>query len=242
MRGYHNIKNKKLRNYKISLAKKGKPLSEEHKRKISLAHIGKIPWDKGLKRPEISGILNPSKRPEVRKKISEHHKLNPPMGMLNKHHSEESKRKIGIANSKKLKGRHVSLKTEFTSERLKKMWNDEKYKENTIKSILKGLFKRPTSFEQKIIDLCKESNLPFKYVGNGQVIIGYKNPDFIETNGKKLLIETYAKWCHPQNYEEQRSKIFAKFGYKTLFLNEDDLYINNWEFHCLNKIKVFMSE
>ena len=53
---------------------KGKKLSEEHKQKIS----GKVPWNKGLTKKDnpdkitygVSGKDNPTKRPEVRKKIS----------------------------------------------------------------------------------------------------------------------------------------------------------------------------
>ena len=34
---------------KIGLAKKGKPISEEHRKKLSLANKGQIPWNKGKK-------------------------------------------------------------------------------------------------------------------------------------------------------------------------------------------------
>ncbi len=59
---------------KISLAKIGKPshnkgkrMSEESRKKMSLARLGKSPWNKGLKRPEMSGEKHPmfgKKRPE----------------------------------------------------------------------------------------------------------------------------------------------------------------------------------
>ena len=64
-------------------------------------------------------------------------------------------------------------------------WNTSK--ESLMKAILKGLIKRPTSWEKIIIDLCEKYNLPFRYVGNGQVIINYGNPDFICTNGQKKI-------------------------------------------------------
>ena len=34
---------------------KGQKFSEEHKKKLSLAHIGQITWNKGLKLPQFSG-------------------------------------------------------------------------------------------------------------------------------------------------------------------------------------------
>lgn len=107
-----------------------------------------------------------------------------------------------------------------------------------LKRILKNL---PTSFEKKIIDLCEKYNLPFRYIGNGEVIIGFRNPDFIECNGKKLIIETYCSFYHPEDYEEKRGKLFAKYGYRTLFLNENDLCDDSWESICLNKIKNFLN-
>lgn len=119
-------------------------------------------------------------------------------------------------------------------------WQDPEYRKKQIKAILKGLRKRPTSFEKQIINLCKEHNLPFKYVGNGKLIICCKNPDFVEINEKKLLIETYYKYWHPKDYEEQRYKIFNKYGYKTLFLSDNDLINNNWKQICLKKIQEFI--
>jgi len=66
---------------KISLAHRGKKLTEEHKRKISETRIRlKIPSSTlGTKRPYAIGINNPSSRPEIRKKIAESKKgeLNP---------------------------------------------------------------------------------------------------------------------------------------------------------------------
>ena len=111
---------------------------------------------------------------------------------------------------------------------------------NFIKLRMKGLIKRPTSFEKKIIDLIKNYNLPFKYVGNGDFIIESKNPDFIDTNGKKQVIETYYSYFKHTDYEKNRYDIFRKYGYSTLFLTEKDLKDFNWESICLNKINNFM--
>lgn len=44
--------------------------TEEHKRKISEARKGKIPWNKGIRYKQIEGKNNPAKKLEVRKKIS----------------------------------------------------------------------------------------------------------------------------------------------------------------------------
>ena len=43
-----------------------------------------------------------------------------------------------------------------------------------------------------------------------------------------------------ENYEKQRTKKFSKFGFKTLFLNNKDIMIDDWEKNCLNKINFFL--
>jgi len=125
----------------------------------------------------------------------------------------------------------------------KKIWEDPILAEELRTSILKGNLKRPTSHEQRIIDLINEHDLQYKYVGNGEVWIGNKNPDFIEINGKKLLIEVYNSYFKGstkescKQYEKERYQHFAKYGYKTIFLNEFDLFRPDWGEHCLEKLK-----
>jgi len=69
----------------MSESHKGKPLSEEHKQKISETLKGSIPWNRSI---------SPSE--ETKRKISK--------SLKGKHHSEESKRKM----SKSLKGKPFS--------------------------------------------------------------------------------------------------------------------------------------
>jgi hypothetical protein len=120
------------------------------------------------------------------------------------------------------------------------MKENKEFLEFRIVQNLKGLMKRPTSFEQKIIDLIEERNYPFKYVGDGKLIICYKNPDFVNSNGEKLLIETYFSKWHIKNYEENRSKLFGRYGFRVLFLNEQDLERKNWKEICSKKIDNFL--
>lgn len=57
----------------MAKAKIGRKLSEEHKRKIALAGIGRIQSPESRRKTALAkmGDLNPSKRPEVRAKMSE---------------------------------------------------------------------------------------------------------------------------------------------------------------------------
>lgn len=184
----------------------GHNMVEETKRKIS--NTLKEKFRKGEKIVWTQG-----------KQLSERHKKNISLGRRGKYHSKKTKKLMSIlaqGKNNSFYGKH--------------------HTEESIKKMLKGLMKRPTSFERKIIDLCSKNNLPFKYVGNGEVLIGYKNPDFIETNGRKLLIEVYNNFHHQNDYENKRREHFKKYGYDTIFIGEEEVLADNWEEICLNKI------
>jgi len=65
----------------------------------------------------------------------------------------------------------------------------------------------------------------WKYIGDGQVWIGGKNPDFININGYKLLIEAYTPYFKNKdygsvdNYIQQRYSHFKSYGFTTIFVN-----------------------
>jgi len=164
--------------------------------------------------------------------------LFPTRGMKNKKHSKKFKKKSSASHISFCKNHPEVCRAH--AETMKNLWKKEEWREKQIKLILKGLIKRPTSFEQKIIDLCKEYNLPFKYTGNGEIIINYVNPDFVYTGERKMIIETYFSLWHPKNYRLVRRKRLGRCGYKTLFLDEDDLCCKNWKNICLRKINKFL--
>ena len=61
------------------------------------------------------------------------------------------------------------------------------------------------------------------YVGDGKVWIARRNPDFIHTT-KKIIIEYDSKYYHRNKQRDiERNKNYAKYGFKTISLNEDDL-------------------
>ena len=68
---------------------------------------------------------------------------------------------------------------------------------------------------EEMIKNINRNNLPYKYVGDGSFIIGYKNPDFINTNGEKKLIEVGNEYHHQDNYISKRRKHFAKYGWES---------------------------
>jgi len=120
-------------------------------------------------------------------------------------------------------------------------WADPEKKAEWIKNNLKANRIRPTSIEQTIIDVCQEYSLPYKYVGNGEVIIEGKNPDFICTNGCKTILECYGRYWHQPEDEPERKEYFLKFGYKTLILWDYEIDKSSHE-ELRDKINNFTEE
>ena len=118
-----------------------------------------------------------------------------------------NKGKTGIYSKETLKKMSIGMKIR---------WEDKSYRERIIKASLKGMLKRPTSLEQQMIAIIKKYNLPYKYTGNGSFLVGYKNPDFVNINGEKKLIEVGNTYHHDKNYARNRSNFFKQYGWKTV--------------------------
>ena len=106
---------------------------------------------------------------------------NPPF--KGKHQTEEVKAllaKYSIEQWKNPKYR------ENRKEWLRRQWKDPEYKNKQVKLIMKGWRIRPNKPEKLLIKLL-DNILPkeYKYVGDGQLIIGGRCPDYVNINGKK---------------------------------------------------------
>ncbi len=237
---------------KISLSKKGlipwnkgikgKSLSEEHKKKISetqktISHSGHFkkgnePWNKGktgylskealekISKSQIGNKNNFGKKrtEEFKKKMSEYGKANPPF--KGKKHTEEVKEKM----SKIMKGKNTSVSTQFKK--------GHKPSKDMIKKMLRR--NKKSSLEIKFERIIKKYNLPYKFVGNGEVIIGNKCPDFINVNGLKIAIEIYCKKHKElfknttiQEWINERKEIFNNYGWDLLFFDENQINEKN---------------
>lgn len=97
-----------------------------------------------------------------------------------------------------------------------------------IRKRLKGLCKRPTRPEKALQDLINEHNLPYRYVGDGQVLVGSLNPDFVNINGQKKAIEVFGDYWHrlgdsPLKEEHYRRSVFAGYGWEMLVIWESEV-------------------
>ena len=229
-------------------------LSEEHKRKL---FEGRAKWVKAHPEEARMSIANNLKKymethPDFYKKRSKmmskrmSGKNHP---MFGRKHSAETRAKLSKATTS-----YMEKHPEFVKEKVRQMVAGNPPGHHS--RVLKELYKNPewhdrvlspqmhsrkmSSYEQRVLGLIKKYNLPYKFVGNGEVWIGQKNPDFINTNGEKKIIEVYSEYhvgfWKDKDYESERSKLFAKYGFQTIFLTEKDLFVRNWAKKCLNKI------
>ena len=101
---------------------------------------------------------------------------------------------------------------------------------------LKAAIKKPNRQERKLEAILEEwFPSEWKFVGDGEVILGKLNPDFINCNGKKQIIELFGCWYHGcplhhpnnevswQNTEIGKKVIYSRYGFKTLVIWEHEL-------------------
>ena len=99
---------------------------------------------------------------------------------------------------------------------------------------LKALMKKPTKPELRVLKIIEDYDFPFKYVGDGEKIIGGYNPDFVATDGSKKVIEVFGRAFHDPEVSflkeipfhatfEGRKVVMRQCGYDCLILWDDEL-------------------
>jgi G:T-mismatch repair DNA endonuclease (very short patch repair protein) len=154
------------------------------------------------------GDLNPMKRPDIAKKVS-----------------DTSKRRIASGEI-------------VTHLQKKKKEGDDKFWSKFIKSSAIARTIKPSSIEKTLTAIIDKIAPAFKYNGNFSIMIGRKNPDWIDTKNKKI-IELFGCYTHgcdihfpaskhrkfQSNTYAEMDKVnyFASYGYKTLIIWEHEL-------------------
>ncbi len=233
-----------------------KKISETKKSKFKEGLL--IPWNKGKKLPPFSqewknNLSKALKGHKSSKKVSEavifRNKTNNPMWdkeVIKK--AVENRNYVDIARKTTLTKRKNGVFLEY-SERMKKnnpMRNpiiNAKVNKNPgyMKKRISALIKKPNNKEKILIELINKNKLPYEYVGDGKLIIGSKNPDFINKKEKKI-IELFGNYWHTKRVrtyeetEEGRIKFFKKYNFDTLIIWEKELENINL---VLEKIKTF---
>lgn len=197
--------------------KNGKKLSEETKKLIGSYHKGKVISDE--QKAFLSKLHKGRKNSEEHnKKIGDSHRGSKRSVEARKRMSEAQKRinSTGIRQDLKInKKRSITM--------LDKFKNDETYLDNWIASCKL----KPNKLELLFNDLLQEM-FPneWKYVGDFQFFLGGKNPDFMNVNGKKKLIELFGDYWHQGEDPKDRINHFKQYGFDTLVLWESEIKNN----------------
>jgi G:T-mismatch repair DNA endonuclease (very short patch repair protein) len=194
----------------MQIGKKRDPYSLAHRRAISLALTGKkgkIPWNKGLKNSQVpwnKGI----KCPQISKSKIGH--------AVSEETLEKLKKSRALFGSRPPwnKGKNY---TPEQIEKYKARWRDPEYKDRILKQMTRKAGKRPNNLEVRF-DKFLQSNFPnqWKYVGNGEVWLGGKCPDWINVDGEKKVIELFGTFWHKPEDEKVRTEHFKQFGFDTI--------------------------
>lgn len=169
------------------------------------------------------------KSEEHRRKLSEAllGEKNPNYG---KHFSETRRKRMSEARIKLWANPVFREKmSKINGETMKRLFSDP----NHVKKMQKATAKRPTRPEKVHIEIIKKHLLPIKYTGNGGFIIGKRCPDFIVTNGKKIVIEIFGSAFHSPLFSffkmtyartyDTTVKYYKKRGYKCIIFWDRDL-------------------
>lgn len=151
----------------------------------------------------------------------------------------------------RFKGRNVSswIKQAHQTLILNKTSSFVKLNKNPTfqKKRMNALAQKPTKPERVFMEIIERNNLPFQYVGNGAIVIGTLNPDFI-SNDKNKIIEIFGRVYHdPEvsffalDWKRQafgRLASYAQFGYDCLILWDDEL---DEQEVVVNKVRSFLN-
>lgn len=214
---------------KLSKARRGKKPTlgmrhtKEQKQKISEALTGRKVSEetrKKMAKAQEGKCLSE----EHKQKLSEAHK-GQISWMKGKHHSEETKEKISKAKKNP---------SEETRAKLRDARKHQKIPTHHTKPEL--------IYEE----ICKKDHLPFRYTGDGSFWIGNINPDFVETNGKKIVVEIFGDYWHSPllNWKLKekgtlayRKRILKEYGWKLIVFWETDLKREDAELFVLRELK-----
>lgn len=140
----------------------------------------------------------------------------------------EVKRQQALRNLPKLmasdKNYDSPIRNKKISDSKKEQWKNIEWKEAVLKKVFASNEVKPNKLElsfQTFLD--KQFPGEWKYVGDGQIWIAGKCPDFWNMNGRKAVIELFGTYWHKPEDEEIRKAHFGKYGYETIIVWDHEL-------------------
>ena len=145
-------------------------------------------------------------------------------------------------------GKYTKDRNLKISQTMKNMLVSREAKERQLQHLLPYLNIKPNKVENHFRRICQNHQLPYKYVGDGQVVIGSLMPDFICTNGAKAVIEIFGdywhssrnKWLKLRQTEKERKAIYKSLGFACLVIWEGNL--KTQEMEIVRKVRRFTDE
>lgn len=176
---------------------------------------GYNPWNKGKKMPK-----------RIKDKISNTMKKKLPQYSFKKGNIPWNKGRKGYSifpNGRKFTEKHIKNLSDSHKGKISPLKGRKRPKEVIIKCLKRN---PKSSLEIKFEDIIKQLGLPYKFVGNGEVIVARKCPDFVNSNGEKIAVEVYYR-KHKELFRNglevwkaERTKIFNENGWKIIFFDE----------------------
>ena len=199
--------------------------SEETKKKLSELH--KRLYAEGRWKPGGPRGKKVTRRPHSREAKEKMRRAK--LGKSGYKHSPEAiekmrKSKLGKPRSEetkdKLRMSHLGMKHPGTSVKVKALWQDPEYVSKQMRSRHVMPNRLEIEFYSLLDNLYPEE---WKYVGDGQLIIGGKCPDFANINGKKALIEVFGSYWHNGENPQETIGHYSEYGFQCLVIWEHEL-------------------
>jgi len=224
LNGHRNSAHNTAANKKVSESKKGTHLSEETKRKIGEAS-SKVPRTEEW-RARISYALSKNGLDRHRKYQPDSQKMKNSRTMMILANTEEFQNKRRAKTVGRTKENSPGRLAQ--SEKIKGLNNPMSNPEHLRKALTNSSRKngdRGMNKPERYLLCVLDSLFPgeWKYVGDGQVIIAGKCPDFININGQKKVIELFGDYWHRDDDPHDRIDTFSPHGYKTFIVWEREL-------------------
>jgi very-short-patch-repair endonuclease len=197
----------KVQACRLKLDRKRPPMKEEHRRHQSEVQKGRKPYEMtdATRARMREGQLVAWQDPDRRKRGLEHLAE---VSAIGREHAAELRR------------------GQTTWNKGMKPWEWMKMSEGDFYIMLaESQKRRPTTPEKKAMEIIEELGLPWRYVGDGQVWIAGKNPDFIHKD-EKVVLEVFGRYWHAPEELPERTKLFASVGWKMLVLWEDEVDVS----------------
>lgn len=213
--------------------KENMPLfGEEILQKMSIANSGQTRTEE--QRKNISEGVSAGMTEDVRRRISEKlagHEVSEETRQrivegCNKAVTVEKRQQLSrsLTGNQNALGHTLSAEgRQSCSEGLKAVWEDSERRDIMLKNMQESWHLRPTQPElyvQKTLD--KHFPGEWEYTGDGRVWLDGRNPDFMNVNGKKQVLEVFGMFWHEESEEAERTAHYKKLGFDCLVIWEYD--------------------